>query len=132
MISMKVRFCQLYREEEMDLRPMLDVETNGGKLSKEALLQSVRTFMDACEKRFGYRPILYSYQIFYNKWLASAFWEETLMLALYREDRAPVTDGKGYASIWQYSNHARIDGIRGRVDTNKFHRDLDISTILIR
>ena len=123
-------FCKLYREEEMDLRPMLDVERNTG-WSKEQLQRSVKCFMDACEAKFGYRPVLYSYQIFYNRWLASAFWQETLMLALYREDRAPVTDGKGHASIWQYSDHGRINGIKGRVDMNKFHRDLDITSLLL-
>ena len=123
-------FCKLYREEEMDLRPMLDVERNTG-WSKEQLQRSVKCFMDACEAKFGYRPVLYSYQIFYNRWLASAFWQETLMLALYREDRAPVTAGKGHASIWQDSDHGRINGIKGRVDMNKFHRDLDITSLLL-
>ena len=123
-------FCKHYREEEMDLRPMLDVERNKG-LSKEELQQQVGAFMDACEAKFGYRPVLYSYQIFYNRWLASAFWQETLMLALYREDRAPITDGKGHAAIWQYSDHGRINGIKGRVDMNKFHRDLDINSLLL-
>lgn len=123
-------FCQNYKESDQDLRPMLDVESNGGKLGREALQDSVRVFMDLCEKKFGYRPILYSYQVFYNRYLAPAFWQETLMLALYREDRAPITDGKGRASIWQYSSKGRINGIKGNVDLNKFHRDVDIRTFM--
>lgn len=115
----------------MDLRPMLDVETNAGKLSKEQLQDSVRLFMDLCEKKFGYRPVIYSYQIFYNRWLASAFWQETLFLALYREDRAPSTDGKGNAAIWQYSSKGRIPGIKGNVDLSKFHRNLDVRTLML-
>lgn len=124
-------FCANYQESNMDLRPMLDVETNAGKLSKEQLQDSVRLFMDLCEKKFGYRPVIYSYQIFYNRWLASAFWQETLFLALYREDRAPSTDGKGNAAIWQYSSKGRIPGIKGNVDLSKFHRNLDVRTLML-
>jgi len=123
-------FCQNYKASEQDLRPMLDVESNGGKLDKKALQDSVRVFMDLCEKKFGYRPILYSYQIFYNRYLAPAFWQETLMLALYREDRAPVTDGRGRASIWQYSSKGRVNGIKGNVDLNKFHLEADVRSFM--
>lgn len=124
-------FCANYQEGSMDLRPMLDVETNAGKLNKEQLQDSVRLFMELCEKKFGYRPVIYSYQIFYNRWLASAFWQETLFLALYREDRAPSTDGKGHAAIWQYSSKGRVPGIKGNVDLSKFHNELDINSLLL-
>lgn len=124
-------FCKNYKEADMDLRPMLDVESNAGKLTKEQMQDSVRMFMTLCEKKFGYRPLLYTYQIFYNNNLAPAFWRETLFLALYREDRAPVTDGKGVAAIWQYSSKGRIRGIKGNVDFSKFHRDIDIRTFML-
>lgn len=124
-------FCRNYKESSMDLRPMIDVESNAGKLGQAAMQDSVRMFMNLCEKKFGYRPVLYTYQTFYNRWLASAFWQETLFLALYREDRAPVTDGKGNAAIWQYSSKGRIRGIQGNVDLSKFHRDLDVRSLML-
>ena len=113
-----------------DLPPVLDVEERGN-LSPTQLVKAVRKWAEMAEDHYGVKPIIYSGQHFYNRFLAGQLTEYPLWLARY-DVQAPVTvSGRSY-QFWQYTDAARVPGIRGRVDRNVFlgsHLDLALLCI---
>jgi len=113
-----------------DLPPVLDVE-HRGNLSPQELIASIKTWADMAETRYGVKPIIYTGQNFYNRFLAGQLDEYPLWLARY-DTEAPVTVcGRTY-HFWQYTDSGRLPGIKGNVDRNVFlvsHPDLSLLCI---
>ena len=101
-----------------DLPPVLDVEDAGG-LSSAQLVALVREWADLIELRYEVKPIIYTGQNFYNRYLAGQINEFPLWLARY-DDEEPVTVCGRAFQFWQYSDRGRSRGIEGRVDQNIF------------
>lgn len=100
--------------EEQDLVPLIDVETVGG-VSDEKLVHDLRLFLEAVTHHYGKRPLLYTYQNFYNKHLAGSFKEYHYMIACYRDEPPQLSDDRDY-TFWQYTQTGSIEGVRGNVD----------------
>ena len=104
--------------ETGDLPPVLDVEVMDG-VSKEQLVEGVRTWLEIIEVKYNVTPILYTNLKFYNKILAGQFDEYPIWIARYN-DREPILACGRDWQFWQYGNRGELDGINGYVDFNVF------------
>lgn len=100
----------------MDLIPVIDVERRG-KGSLSAYQNRLKEFLKMVEKNLGFKPIIYTYQNFYNQYLAGEFTEYKFWIAKYAEDVPDIVDDVPVV-MWQFSSTGSINGINGRVDCN--------------
>lgn len=99
-----------------DLIPIVDVEVAPKRRSQIVpFLKRLRTFVNGVEKYFGCKPIIYTSQSFYNKFLAGKFLDCPFMFAKYSNEVPQVTDNPKFL-IWQFTASGRIRGISGDVD----------------
>ncbi|MEM6772879.1 MAG: GH25 family lysozyme, partial [Bacteroidota bacterium] len=116
--------------EPGDLPPVLDVEDRG-KLSPQELVVAIKTWADMMENRYGVKPIIYTGQNFYNRYLAGQLNAYPLWLARYDQEEPVTVCGRSYR-FWQYTDAGRLPGIKGDVDRNVFfgtHLDLALLCI---
>ena len=113
-----------------DLIPMIDIEVKG-KTSPEELRNRLRQFLKGVEEFYGVRPLLYTGQNFYNKYLAGYFEDYLFMIAKYSEG-APQLNGNAKFAMWQFSASEHINGIRGAVDFSCFMDNYSLDDILIK
>jgi lysozyme len=111
-------FMTQCRPGEQDLIPMIDVETTGG-LSSEEFCDSLYAFLDLIEEAYHQQPLIYTFRNFYNKHLVGKINDYKLMIAMYTEEEPVLADGRDI-TMWQYTSHGRIVGIRGSVDKSRF------------
>lgn len=104
--------------EPGDLPPVIDVEDRG-RLSAAQLVRSVQQLAEIFELKYGVKPIIYTGQNFYNRFLAGQFDAYPLWLARY-DTKQPVTVcGRNY-SFWQYTDEGDLPGVVGEIDRNVF------------
>jgi len=103
------------KKEDQDLVPMIDVEVAGGSESK--FISDLTDFVNAVTKAYGKRPILYTYQNFYNKHFVGLFKQYHWMIANYSQ-RPVLSDGRSYI-MWQYSDTGRFSGITRATDKSR-------------
>ncbi len=106
-----------------DLPPVLDVEPSASQIEKmggaEAMFKEVRAWLQAVEKRWGVKPILYINQGFVNKYLPLApdiKENYHVWIARYGEYKPDV-----HMAYWQLSPDGKVDGITPKVDINVFN-----------
>lgn len=117
-------------KDSLDLIPMIDVE-NCGNWSREQVQKAVRELCKLVEKEYGKKPMIYSVQNTYNKYLAPEFNDFPLYLGRYGNN-APVIRGKGHYTIWQYSERSMVNGIPKQVDNCRFHQNKSIKDITLQ
>ncbi len=117
--------------EPGDLPPVLDVETMDG-VTNEQLVEKVRAWLTMVEIHYRTKPILYSYQRFYNQHLASAFSDYPVWIARYSE-RVPELRPLKEWHFWQYGDRGELAGIKGPVDFNAFSGNpVDLEELLVK
>ena len=114
-------FITQCRPGEQDLIPMIDVETTGG-LSTDEFCDSLLTFLDMVERAYHHQPLIYTFRNFYNRHLIGMIDNYKLMIAMYTDEEPVLADGRAI-TMWQYTSHGRIIGIRGNVDKSRFMGD---------
>lgn len=105
------------KKEDIDLVPLIDVETRGS-VSATKFVEDLRQFLILVEKHYGRKPMLYTYQNFYNKHFLEQFKDYHWMIACYSDNPPTLNDGKGYI-MWQYTQRGRVSGVRGNVDRSQ-------------
>lgn len=105
-----------------DMPPVLDVEVLDG-VSKVDLLTGMYTWLYKVEIAYGVKPIIYTNQKFYNKYLSGHFKEYPLWIARYSSREPRLKDGRKW-DFWQYGSHGKVEGIEGYVDFNFFSNTL--------
>lgn len=114
-----------------DLPPAVDIEAMAWH-SKPHLHVKLQTFLNELERHYGVKPILYSGLYFANKNL-SGFADYPLWLAQYEVEKPTIPKGWKTWHFWQWSQFAKIDGIQGSVDVDRFNGDeAAFQTLLIR
>lgn len=113
--------------KEQDLVPIIDIE-HKGNVSDKKFIEDLRAFLEEVRKYYGAKPLLYTFQNFYNKHLAGAFPDHHWMIAKYKTDMPQLTDNQRYI-IWQYTAKGRITGIKGNVDRSRLMDGFQLSQI---
>ena len=103
--------------DEQDLVPIIDIE-HRGKVSEEQFIGDLTKFIKMVEQYYGRKPMLYSYQNFYNRHFAGLFQNYPWMIAKYKSESPALDDGQRYV-MWQYTSKGSIPGIRGHVDRSR-------------
>lgn len=109
------------KAETQDLVPIIDIESRG-KVSEEKFIADLKEFVRQVEQHYGKKPLLYSYQNFYNRHLLGHFNDYHWMIAKYQDSCPVLNDGKDYI-MWQYTSTGSIPGIKGNVDRSKIMGD---------
>lgn len=113
-----------------DLPPVLDIEERG-TLSATAFLAHIQQWLDLVEKRYGVRPIIYTGQKFYNRYLAGHFPSHPMWIARYKAEIPLLADGRTFA-FWQFTDSGRLSGISQPVDINVFSgSSLDLALLAL-
>jgi GH25 family lysozyme M1 (1,4-beta-N-acetylmuramidase) len=102
--------------------PILDLETTGG-LSAGQLVTWAQVFTETMRELTGRAPVVYTYVNFWSTRMAgtAAFTRFPLWLAYYNPRvYPPLIGGWSEHAMWQYTDRARISGISGGVDRNRF------------
>jgi len=113
-----LHFLQTVDMRPGDLAPVLDVESSDG-MPREVLLEEVGVWLRTVEKSLGIKPILYTNQHFYEKYLSGSFEQHPLWIARYSDERPSLSTGKRW-DFWQFSNEGCVEGIPEKVDLNIF------------
>jgi lysozyme len=104
-----------------DLPPCIDVEEKG-QMKLRPFQKNLSEFMRIVEMRTGVKPIIYTSSRFYQDFLKNGFGAYPCWIANYHQPKLLL--GKEKWAMWQHSDAARVDGIKGRVDFNTFNGSL--------
>lgn len=105
------------KKEDMDLVPIIDVEVRGND-DIETFNSTLQAFLNEVEKFYGKRPMIYSGQNFYNKYLCGRYKGYAWMMAKYSDNPPELNDNLDY-QLWQYTSDARVPGINHRTDCSR-------------
>ncbi|WP_114777626.1 glycoside hydrolase family 25 protein [Botryobacter ruber] len=108
--------------EAGDLPPVLDVEASVPGMDAAEFRQNVRTWLETIENHYGFRPIIYTNQSFYRRWLKGHFNEYFFWIARYSSAEPQIHESDKWL-FWQFSDRGRIPGIKADVDLNTFTGD---------
>jgi lysozyme len=115
-------FISQVKLEEGDLPPVLDVEVTNHKSSEE-IREGVQEWLNLVEAHYKVRPIIYTGNHFYKTHLAGYFDDYPLWIAHY--NRKELDKKKHFNWVfWQHSEKGRLNGIKGNVDLNVFHGNM--------
>lgn len=103
--------------KDQDLIPMVDIETTGG-LRREALVDSLHKFLQLMERAYHCKPLIYTYESFYNKYLQNELDGYLLFIARYSSTPPVLQDGREVFA-WQYTGKGHINGVNGYVDKSR-------------
>lgn len=104
-----------------DLPPVLDIEEHPTTQTKENLIKGLKNWLKIIEEYYGVKPILYSYDKYYEHILNEHFIDYPLWIANYNFD---VTQPKENWLFWQFSENGSVEGIKGPVDLNIFNGNI--------
>ena len=88
-------------------------------------LTEVRAFLDAAEKHFGRRPLIYTTREFYETYFRNGWSAEQLSKERFWLRSLHQAPSYGRWVLWQYHNRAGRNGIDGPVDLNAFNGSLE-------
>lgn len=115
-------FKRTVKLEPGDLAPVLDVETIAKDITDADLRSNIRAWLEGAEKHYGVKPIIYTYQAFYDRKLKGYFPEYHFWIARYKDMEPNVHPGDKMA-FWQYSEKGLVKGVSSPVDVNWFYGD---------
>jgi lysozyme len=107
------------------LPPVLDVEwtpfspTCTRRPERAEMVREMSAFMDALERHYGVRPIIYAPIDIHRDRLVGTFPEHQVWLRGVR-DHPDVNYEDREFRFWQYTESGTVDGVRGPVDRNAF------------
>lgn len=107
------------------LPPVLDVEWNGHsktcphKIPRARAIEKMRIMLDAMERHYGKRPVIYTDITFFEDVIKGGFERYPLWVRSIPRYPTPRFDGRRWY-FWQYTAKGTISGIKGPVDRNAF------------
>ncbi len=122
-IQQAYNFIQTVELEHGDLPPVIDFETTNGKSLIE-IVSGIQTWLTAVEQVYEIKPIIYTNQKLYHKYIKGHFDDYKVWVARYN-DYSPEMDINQNWTFWQYGDRGRLEGIKGNVDFNVFYSDLE-------
>ena len=114
---------------KLDLIPMIDVEVPPKEVKSIKQVQdSLDVFIKLVTQKYGKKPMIYGTQRSYNTYCAPKYNNLHLYIGRYNT-KGPEINGKGSYTIWQYSEHGKINGIPKAVDLCRFRKGYGIKDI---
>lgn len=113
---------------ELTLIPMLDVEEEGLQgCSMKEVRQMVGEFCRLCIEHYGRKPVIYGPAHFFRNGLSQDFADYYIWGSGFHGK--PNIGNATKMNIWQFTEKGRVDGIRGRVDLNRFENGMTIEKL---
>ena len=118
--------------DEQDLIPVIDVEKRS-KWTPQQLRDSVKVFADLIEDYYGCKPLIYTFETFFNKNLGKAFEKYPIFIAKYpKGQEQPNINGVKWV-LWQFSECGRFKGVKDNlVDMSRFNKGYTIEDIMYK
>lgn len=107
-------FLNHWKKREVDLPPVLDVETEG--FSDEDLRAKMTIWLEEVEEQTGMRPIIYTSLSFFNTKFKNYFPNHKFWIAAYSQKPDCIDDEQ--IMHWQYSENGSLPGIKENIDLN--------------
>ena len=125
-------FIQNANRDEQDLLPVIDVEKRS-KWTPQQLRDSVKVFADLIEDYYGCKPLIYTFETFFNKNLGKAFEKYPIFIAKYpKGQEQPNINGVKWV-LWQFSECGRFKGVKDNlVDMSRFNKGYTIEDIMYK
>lgn len=108
------------------LPPVVDIEYYGDKREnppkEDQVVSGLQELLDALEKEYGVKPVIYTTYAVYNKYIRNGFQEYPLWI---RNVYYPPADIGREWTFWQYSDTGKLRGTAGEeeyVDLNVFRK----------
>lgn len=114
-------FIKTVKLQKGDLPPVLDIEKLPKSQSIDSLKVGLRRWLTKVEKHYKVKPIIYSGESYYKDFLKDEFSEYPFWIANYNLWRNNIDEDWQF---WQFSEKAKIEGIKGLVDVNVYNGDL--------
>lgn len=111
-------FIKTTQLKKGDLPPVLDIEKMPRRQSMASLKLGLKKWLKLVEAHYGVQPIIYTGEAYYRNFLKNDFKEYTFWIANYSHR---VSEVKEDWTFWQFTDKARVVGIRGHVDVNVFN-----------
>lgn len=129
-IQQAINFINTVKLEKGDLPPVLDIENVPSTQSIDSLKLGLKRWLNRVENHYKIKPILYSGEDFYNRFLYEDFEEYTIWIANYRFLKETIEpDWK----FWQFTDKASVPGCLTAVDVNIFNGDsLQLKKLLVK
>ncbi len=111
------------------LPPVLDVEWNPtsrtcpGKISREAALADMKVILEAMERAYGKRPVIYTSVDFHRDVLQGEFMDYPMWVRSVKAYPA-VRYGDRRWHFWQHTATGQVPGVHGYVDRNCYYGSL--------
>jgi len=121
-------FIKTVQLQPGDLPPVLDVEELYG-VRPDSMRSRVNAWLNAVEKAYNVRPVIYTSASFYKNFLGHDFDEYPLWVAHYFVKEQPGVDEGWY--FWQHNATGKVNGIKTRVDFNVFSGDTTLFNSLL-
>ncbi len=102
-----------------DLPPVIDFEVTNGA-SDTTVINRLQSWISLVEKYYQVRPIIYTNQKLYKRYIASNFDDHIIWMARYNTSAPTMMENKKW-HFWQYGNRGTVKGIKGDVDLNVFN-----------
>lgn len=109
--------------EKGDLPPVLDMEIDKRLMKTQTakVCEYAHKWLDAIEKHYGVKPMLYTYDSYYNDYLKQRGFEKyDFFIARYNPEVQPRVP---HLEIWQFTEHGNVGGIDSKVDLDLFMGD---------
>ena len=127
-------FIKTVKLEKGDLPPILDIEKYSRIQNLPKLKDGLLNWLQIVEEHYGVTPILYTYHNFYLNTFVhdKRFDKYPLWIAWYNTKKNPNKINKDWV-FWQFTDRARVKGIKGDVDMNVFNGNLqDLDGLRLR
>jgi lysozyme len=119
-----------------DLPPVLDIENDKASrdedLDRDKILRGIALWLKMVEEETGVRPLIYTNQDYYKRYIAGNFPGYPIWIASYKNLKGVnLPDGRAW-SFWQFSEKGRCHGISEYMDLNVFAGSYEQLTALCK
>ncbi|MFK8270294.1 GH25 family lysozyme [Capnocytophaga stomatis] len=112
-------YIKVVNLEKGDFLPILDVEKLPKHKTKQQYLEDIQIWLDIVEKKYGVKPIIYTYISFYEDYLYGKFKKYPLWIANY--NNVPVPTSLYSWKMWQFTENGITPGSKVKIDLNIYN-----------
>lgn len=116
--------------EDQDIIPMVDIE-ECKNWKGQRFHDSLKVFLNLVEKYYGQKPMLYTVNSFYNKYMSHKYKDYYLCIGRYGEHQPNLFDGSSWF-LWQYTESGIVPGIEKKVDIDFVNPKYNLKNLKIK